>query len=320
MPVRAVSFFSEGHRLDGDVYLPADLAAGERRPALITCSGYQGLKIIHPARFARALVPYGFVALAFDYRGFGASEGTRGRLVPQEQVEDVRAAVSYVSTLPEVEPNAVFLIGWALGGGVAIAAAADDERVRAVVALNAIGDGARSVRFQHDDASWSRLLERIASDRERRALSGRSELVHPFEIVRLDGVTGDYVDAELYKAPGFGSEVTLESADLLFRFRPADLVARLSPRPLLLIHGERNMLHSLEEAKDLYARAEEPRELVVLEGLGHTEWMYDDHPAFLEVTELVRRFLDTAWGQPAAAAAEDAPAYSGASSRYSTRS
>ena len=75
---RPVSFFSARLRLDGDLYLPEDVPAGALLPAVIPCSGYTGLKDIHPARFARALVPHGYACLAFDYRGFGASEGERG--------------------------------------------------------------------------------------------------------------------------------------------------------------------------------------------------------------------------------------------------
>jgi pimeloyl-ACP methyl ester carboxylesterase len=291
---RPVTFFSEGLRLDGEVYLPADLRAGERRKAVIPLSGYQGLKGLQPARFARALVPLGYVCLAFDYRGFGRSEGPRGRLVPQEQVEDARAAISFMETVPEVDPGAISLIGWALGGGVAIVTAADDPRVRCVVAMNAIGDGERSVRFMHDEASFQALHDRVQADRQKRALDGKSELVHPFDIVRLDRLTKEYVDAELYPEPGFGSEVSLESADLLFRFRPAGVVERIAPRPLLLVHGQDNRLHSVDESRDLYEHAREPKRLVLLEGSGHTDWMFDDHPVFRRVIELTDAFIKEA--------------------------
>jgi uncharacterized protein len=212
---RQVTFFSDRLRLDGELYLPPGLEPGEQRPAVIICSGYQGLKVIHPARFARSLTPDGYVCLAFDYRGFGRSEGEPGRLVPQEQCEDVRAGISFLQTIPEVDPEAISLVGWALGGGVAIATAADDDRARSVVAINAIGDGRRSIRFMHDEESWRNLLERVRADRRCRALDGSSELVHPFEVVRLDAVTKSYVDEELYREDGFGSEVSLESADFL---------------------------------------------------------------------------------------------------------
>ncbi len=293
---RPIKFFSDGLRLDGELYLPPGLLAKERRPAVIPLSGYQGLMGLQPARFARALTPHGYICLAFDYRGFGRSEGLPGRLVPQEQCEDVRAAISFLETVPEVDPGAISLIGWALGGGVAIATAADDPRVRSVVAMNAIGDGERSVRFMHDDAAFQALLGRVAADRRRRALEGTSELVHPFEIVRLDPVTKDYVDAELYPHAGFGTQVSLESLDFLLRFRPAEVVGRIAPRPLLLIHGQENRLHSVDESHDLYAHAHEPKRLVLLEGKGHTEWVFDEHPTFRHVIQLAREFIGDALG------------------------
>ncbi len=297
---RSVQFFSARLKLDGDLYLPEELVPGEKCPAIITCSGYQGLKDIHPARFARALVRHGYACLAFDYRGFGNSEGERGRLVPQEQVEDVRSAISFVETVSEVDAQRIALIGWALGGGVAIAAAADDPRVRAVAAINAVGDGERAARSMHDEQSWRELIEQTSTDRWREALWGESQLVHPFKIVRLDDVTRDYVDEQLYGVEGFGSGVTLESADFILRFRPERLVDRIAPRPLLLIHGAENRLHPPEESEELYRLAKEPKELVLLKKTGHTEWAFDEHPTFRRVVNLIREFLHESLDQPKA--------------------
>lgn len=289
-----ISFFSRGLRLDGDLYLPDDVRPGERRPTVVACSGYQGLKDMQPARFARALVPRGYVCVAFDYRGFGRSEGPLGRLVPQEQAEDVRAAVDFLETVPEADPERIVLLGWALGGGVVVAEAADDPRVSAVAVVNAIGSGERSTRSMHDEQSWQCLVARIAADRRRRVVEGESELVTPFEIVRLDRVTHGYVSEELTRYPGFGTPVSLESAELLLRFRPEDVVARLASRPLLIVHGAENDLHPPSEAVELHRLAAGPKELVLLEGAGHTEWMYDDHPTFLRLVGTIERFLQAA--------------------------
>lgn len=299
MKRRPVNFFSDRFRLDGDLYLPDDLHEDQRRPAVIACSGYTGLKDIHPARFARSFVPRGYICLTFDYRGHGYSEGERSRLVPQDEVEDVRAAVSYLTTLPEVDSDRIALVGWALGGGVVIAAAADDPHVRAVATCNAIGDGSRSIRLMHDELSWLRLLDQVDADRRKRVGRGRSQVVHPFDIVRLDldEKTNQYVGEELYRFAGFGSGVTLESADYLLRFRPELVVGRIAPRPLLLIHGSNNRLHSANESRELHRRAGDPKELILLEDSGHTEWMFDEHPTFQRVATLIATFLDS-WLRP----------------------
>jgi hypothetical protein len=288
-------FFADGLRLDADLHLP-DPEPAEPAPVLIAASGYQGLKVLHPERFARALTSRGYAVLTFDYRGFGASEGERGRLTPQDWAEDVRGAVDRLSDSELVDGRRIGLLGWALGGGVVIAEAAEDPRVQAVAAINAIGDGMRSTRNMHDTQSWDSLLARIASDRGRRAQLGRSEITSPWDIVRLDldGRTAPYVLDELYKAPGFGTGVTLQSAELLLRFSPERAVGRLAGRPLLIVHGDRNALHRPEEAQSLYDHAEEPKRLVWLEGMGHTEWMFDEHPTFLGLVELLDQFFGEA--------------------------
>jgi pimeloyl-ACP methyl ester carboxylesterase len=292
MASRPVSFESAGFRLDGDLHLPEEQRPASGWPAVVVCSGYQGLKDIHPARFGRVLLPAGFACLGFDYRSFGKSEGRPGRLVPQEQVEDVRSAVAFLATVPEIDPNRIALVGWALGGGIVIAAAAEDSHVRAVVALNSIGDGARATRAVHDGDSWARLLARIEADRTR----DESELVPPFEILPLDRVTEGYADDELRRYAGFGTSVSLESAAALLDFRPEALVGRLAPRPLLLVHGSENRLNPPEESVELHRLAGEPKELVLVPGAGHTEWMYDDHPTFRRVAALTLSFLVRALG------------------------
>lgn len=290
---RPVRFFSDRLALDGDLWLPDGEPTGPL-PAIVSASGYQGLKTIHPERFARSLVPQGFACLSFDYRGFGASEGERGRLVPQDWVADLRAAVSFMESVDEVDTGRLALLGWALGGGAVIAEAADDPRVRAVAACNAIADGYRSTKAMHGQQEWEELLTRIAADRRRTAVNGRSQVVHPFDIVALDKVTKGYVDAELYRAAGFGNGVTLESADRLLHFRPVDVIDRIAPRPLLLVHGKRNELHFPAESEDLYDRAGDNAELVLLEDSGHTEWMFDDHPTYGRFMAKITNFLTAA--------------------------
>lgn len=303
----AFSFFSGGLRLDADLHLPDDDGAGAPYPVVIPSSGYQGLKIIHPERFARALTARGYAVVAFDYRGFGLSEGERGRLIPQEWAEDLRAAVDRAGADEQLDPRRIGLLGWGMGGGVVVAEAAEDPRVAAVAAVNGISDGTRSTRNMHDDETWQSLLKRIAEDRGHRAAHGRSEITSPWDIVRLDrdDRTDGYVGEELYKAAGFGSGVTLESADMLLRFSPQAVAHRIAPRPLLVVHGAENGLHRPEEAQALYDHAREPKRIRLIEGAGHTEWMFDDHPTFGALVDELDTFFAEAFGRATAAPATD---------------
>ena len=50
---------------------------------------------------------------------------------------------------------------------------------------------------------------------------------------------------------------------------PVSYVDRISPRPLLLVHGDRDETVDVSHARRLYAQAGEPRQLVIIEGAGH---------------------------------------------------
>ena len=113
---RAVEFYSEGVKLCGDVYTPDDLAAGETRSAVLLCHGYTGVKDLYLPDNAASLNQAGYVAMTFDYKGWGDSEGTRSRLAPYSRVADVQAAMTFLGLQPEVGEERIGLYGTSYGG------------------------------------------------------------------------------------------------------------------------------------------------------------------------------------------------------------
>jgi pimeloyl-ACP methyl ester carboxylesterase len=79
-------------RLAGRVYHPA-ATDNEPLPAVVICHGTAGLKEENPVGMAKLLAAAGYLVLTWDYRGFGASEGYRGRLVPAETIRCATLAV-----------------------------------------------------------------------------------------------------------------------------------------------------------------------------------------------------------------------------------
>ena len=78
----------------------------------------------------------------------------------------------------------------------------------------------------------------------------------------------------------FGMDVSLQSAEAYYAFRPELVVDRISPRPLLIVHGVRNALHPIDEARRLYARAREPKELIELPTAQHLDWIQPGDPMY----------------------------------------
>ncbi len=278
-----MTFYSEGVRLDGDIYVPDGLARGTRRAAIVLCHGYTGVKDLYLPDNARVLTEAGYVVMTFDYKGWGKSEGSRSRLAPYSRVADVRAALTFVSTLPEVDPERLGIYGTSYGGATVVWVGAVDPRVKAVVSVVGIGNGARWMRSVRRPDEWHDLLERSARDRARRAVEGASGFVAREEILLPDRQSADLAAKARKDNPNAVGTIPLEYIDETLEFNPEWVVDRIAPRPVLFITTDDDRLVPPEESRSLYARAGEPKKLVVLHGYGHYE-VYAE-PAFSDVMQ-----------------------------------
>ncbi len=290
-PIRKITFFSEGHRLDGLLYTPGDLNPDEKRPAVVLCVGYTYVKGLALPDIAKALNAAGYIALIFDYRGFGDSEGPRWRLIPQEQVNDVRAALTCAANQPQVDPERLAVLGVSLGGSHAIVTGAVDRRVGAVVAIQAVGDGERWLRSLRPHPEWLEFRERLVQDRSQRVMTGESARVDPLDIVVPDPDSRGFLEGVYQEYPQMKCDLSLETAEALIEFRPEDQVERIAPRPVLFIHGNADRQVPADESRSLFARAGEPRQLSIVPDMGHFDWVRAGSPGFRRVTDLTLDFL-----------------------------
>jgi cephalosporin-C deacetylase-like acetyl esterase len=166
-----VAFYSSGFMLSAILYRPSGSAENGTYPAAVICNGFTTIKELYVPPLAIAMAEAGFVAITFDYRGFGESEGPNGRLIPLEQVEDARNAITYLVSRPEVDSSRIGIFGTSFGGGVAIAAAALDPRARAVVSNTPVCNGERWLRSMRPYWDWVQFLVRLEADRVSCALT-----------------------------------------------------------------------------------------------------------------------------------------------------
>jgi uncharacterized protein len=174
-----------------------------RQPAVVLCHPQPATSSLDDPllrRLAADLAGAGFVALRFNFRGVGASEGqqTDGRLEPL----DIAGAVEFVLAQPGVNADKLCLVGHAFGGFMALTYAAHDARVRTVVAISPptfritpeVGAYERpklvvtgeldEVSPRHKLEPW---LERIPN-RGLRVVSGARHLMRGYEDVASDTV------------------------------------------------------------------------------------------------------------------------------------
>jgi fermentation-respiration switch protein FrsA (DUF1100 family) len=281
---RAIEFYSEGFKLQGDVYVPDGLAADETRSGILLCHGYTGVKDLYLPDNARVLNEAGYVVMTFDYKGWGESEGVApNRLAPYSRVADVQAAMTYLGLQPEVDEDRIGIYGTSYGGATVSWVGAVDERAKVIVSVVGIGHGARWMSRVRRMDEWFDLLDHSKADREQRALTGKSEMVERADILLPDRQSADLAAAARKLNPAAVNTIPVEYVDDTIGFNPEWVVGHISPRPILFITSVDDRLVPPEESEQLYANAGEPKKLVVLKGVGHYE-VYAE-PAFTQVMD-----------------------------------
>ncbi len=288
---KPITFHSEGVQLVGDLFYPDDIAAGERRAGVVLCHGYTGVKDLYLPDIARLLNAAGYVVATFDYKGWGESEGPRTRLAPYSRVADVQAALTFLGLQPEVDPARLGIYGTSYGGATVVWVAAIDARVKCVVSVVGIGHGGRWMRSVRRPDEWHDLLDRSAADRDRRVVTGQSEMVERTEILLPDRQSAELAAAARRNLPAALNTLPLEFVDETLAFHPEWVVDKIAPRPVLFITTEDDRLVPPAESEALYALAGEPKKLVVLPGYGHYE-VYAE-PALGEVMAETIAWFDT---------------------------
>jgi uncharacterized protein len=265
MSAETVSFPSAGLRLSGVVEVPEGLKPGEKRAAFLVLHGFGSNKssptMLGPSKVLNSL---GYVTLRFDMRGCGESEGEHGRVICLEQVDDTRHALTFLAQHPSVDGARIGLIGSSFGGAVAVYTGGVDERVAAVVSNGGWGDGERKFRGQHKSpAAWTRFTAMLEEGRTHRSKTGKSLMVPRYEIVPIPPhLRGNLAKDSIHMFPA-------ETAQSMFDFRADDVVGKIAPRPLLLLHAANDSVTPTEQSVEMFKRAGQPAELHLFSDADH---------------------------------------------------
>src|SRR5260370_15211566 len=143
MARRDIEFNAEGVILRGWFYAAEPSPA----PAVVMAHGFSAVKEMYLDRFAEVFHGAGLNVLVFDNRNFGASDGEpRQEIDPWAQVRDYRHAITYASTLPEVDAARIGIWGSSYSRGHVLVVSAFDRRVQAVVSQVPLLSGPANIR------------------------------------------------------------------------------------------------------------------------------------------------------------------------------
>lgn len=279
-----------GLKVVGNLFMPKSLDAdsGARLPAIVVGHPMGAVKEQSGTLYAQKMAEKGYVTLAIDLNFWGESGGEkRNAVAPELYAEDFSAAVDYLGTRNFVDRDRIGLIGICGSGSFGLAAAKIDSRIKAVatVSMYNMGNANRHGLKHSITLEQRKELIRQASDaRYAEFLGGESVLIGG-TTNKLEKDT-DPIQREFYDfyrtrrgflapagMPGDNTtHPTLTTNVKFMNFYPFEDLDEISPRPVLFITGEN--AHSREFSEDAYARASEPKKLVVVKGAGHVD-LYD---------------------------------------------
>lgn len=234
MERRDISFKSEGIKLKGQVYIPVS-QDWQPAPALCLCHGIPRGGPGDPSdpgypALAERFCQAGFLTAIFNFRGAGDSEGN---FDIAGWTRDLVAALDYLYNMSEVDRGKISLMGFSAGAAVSVYVASHDSRVSSLIAC------ACPIHFD------------FATNHE-----------------SAESAIAQFRDIGIIKDKGFPPSVA-HWMDGINRVKPIEHIEKVSPRPLLIIHGTQDDVVDLTSARALYERAGEPKELMIIEGAGH---------------------------------------------------
>ncbi|KAJ6437352.1 X-pro dipeptidyl-peptidase (S15 family) protein [Purpureocillium lavendulum] len=288
-----VSFDSRGLRLAAHLYKPVPGSPSRAGASIVIAHPWTSIKEQSPANYARVLSAAGFTCLTYDAAYQGESEGTPRDLEdPYHRVEDIKCAVTYlVSRAAEansgVDADNIGVLGICASGGYAPFVAQTDLRIKAVATAAAVCAGTMARRgYDKDSSNMEALhaqLEAAARDRNSDVPGHEAVPVVHMLPETLDEATAaamppsfrdlaSYYRTPRAQHPRATNTCLPRSWDLMANFDAFAFNAMIAPRPLLMVTGTRAATRWYSE--DGVAKAKEPKELYVVEGLTHAD-LYD---------------------------------------------
>jgi uncharacterized protein len=278
-----VAFQSSELQLAGILHLPNDMKPGERRPAFLVLHGFGSNKAssncVNPCRM---LTSWGYAAMRFDFRGCGESEGEKSRVICLEQVADVKAAVTYLGNRRDIDGTRIAAVGSSFGAAVAIYAGGVDERLAAIISSGGWGDGETKFRRQHaTPEAWGRF-SRMMDEGKRAKADGRTLMVPRYDIVPIP----PHLRTNL--ASNSIMEFPFDTVESMYEFRANEVVGKIAPRPLLLLHSSNDSVTPTEQSVRLFEHARQPADLHLFAETDH--FMFSDENP--RVVSVIRAWLD----------------------------
>jgi cephalosporin-C deacetylase-like acetyl esterase len=240
-----IEFKSKGDTCRGWFYTPE--VGKAPFPAVVMAGGWTYVKEMVMPQYAKFFARAGVASLVFDYRNFGASDGEpREHLDPNMQIEDYKNGMSFVQSLPEVDPERVGIWGISYSGGHVLLLGALDPRVKCIVSIVPLIDGYEAQVRGHGTEEMREVRALLMEDRKKRFETGEGGYIpmcaidHQKTVCTWPFKRNYEVFMELKRtvAPAHVHRNTIESVELLMAYNISPFLPRILNIPTLMVVAE----------------------------------------------------------------------------------
>lgn len=289
-----------GITLAADMFIPKNVTG--KLPAIAVSGPFGAVKEQSSGLYAQTMAERGFLTIAFD-PSFTGESGGEPRYVasPDINTEDFCAAVDFLSTRDDVDPERIGIIGICGWGGMALNAAAIDTRIKATVTSTMYDMSRVSANGYFDAMDAGQRYELRRQLNAQRTLDARNGVYE-----RAGGVVDPLPDDApqfvkdyyaYYKTPRGYHERSLNSNEgwnktspLSFINMPLLAYSDEIRSAVLMIHGEK--AHSLYFSEDAFKKLKgDNKELLIIPGASHVD-LYDNKAGVIPYDKMEQFFRD----------------------------
>lgn len=258
------------------------------RPVIVLCHGFCGIREILLPDFAEVFTCAGFSTITFDYRGFGDSEGERGRLVPAMQIDDILSVVHWAREQPNIDPSHIGLWGTSFGGCHVFAAAARDPGIKCIVSQLAFADGEEIVTGRMNDAEKKAFISTLDKMVEKQRNTGK-ELFVGVTRVLSDPESKEFFEENKVRYPQMDIKIPFLTVRETLQYKPV-LNASQVTSPTLVIIADEDTVNPPTQGRALFnAVGAKEKKLHVENGAHHYDVYKGEH--FKRVSHVQTEFF-----------------------------
>lgn len=236
---------------DGIVITLQKPGGEDKKPVIVLCHGFCGIREILLPAFAQAFAEAGFAAITFDYRGFGDSDGERGRLVPAMQIADILTVVRWAQQQPALDAQRIGLWGTSFGGCHVFGAAAQMPEIKCLVSQLAFADGEAIVSGHMDQQEKNAFIATLDKMVEKQKTSGKEMMVSVNRVLS-DAESKAFFAENRALYPKMDIKIPFLTVRETLQYKPA-LAAAQVKCPSLVVIAEKDSVNPPEQGRALFA-------------------------------------------------------------------